>query len=110
MSSSIIVDFHTHKQQINPNSISIRSYSIDEYMKEPPAKHCTVGIHPWYADIGSANNQIELLADFLQTENVIGLGEVGLDKIQGLELDTQIHILKNPVSYTHLTLPTKRIV
>ena len=69
-----------------------------------------IGIHP-----EMAQKNPDSVYDLIEENNEIisGLGEIGLDRTYidtDDEWNVQKEVFSKPVSYTHLTLPTKRIV
>lgn len=52
------------------------------------------GIHPWYAQ---STDDIDTLASIVQDEAVLAVGEVGLDKLQGPDINTQIDIFRQQI-------------
>lgn len=82
------LDFHTHRQKRKGQSNIIEIISICD---NNPPKDCffTIGIHPWFTE---KMNHFDL--EYLQSDYCLGIGEIGLDAIQGEELAVQIMIFK----------------
>ena len=60
-------------------------------------------------DIRKVKKLIELLEESELTEIEISEGEESI-RLSRSNNETQVYSVPTPVSYTHLTLPTKRIV
>ena len=62
----------------------------------------TIGIHPWKADSHDISYQIDSLKKFLESTSVIGVGEVGLDKLRGpsIEVQRRIFIQQVDIAYS----------
>jgi TatD DNase family protein len=92
------IDFHNHSNRSNSSIVSVRSFLVDEFINNKnPTYHCSVGIHPWQStndDFEAMLSQLELIS----TEpNVIAIGEIGLDRLRGANLPTQIELFKKQV-------------
>jgi len=92
-------NFHTHNKSKNNSLFNLR-IGIDADMDEYPY-YFSAGIHPW--DIGSIDVPINLLklTSYLQQENCIALGEVGLDKVCGTDLDYQKKVFREQLHIAH---------
>lgn len=88
------IDIHTHHLQSDKNSIQLLNCIIgkDEISKGI----CSVGIHPWYMD-EDTEAQFELLKLQASKENVLAIGECGLDKITATDWDIQIEIFEKQI-------------
>ena len=69
----------------------------------------SVGLHPLEANKWERNSKSILKYAAQADSRVVAIGELGLDFFKSDNTKIQIDALV-PVSYTHLTLPTKRIV
>ncbi len=82
------IDIHTHKTKFTKDTIQIQNlfpYQREEIQKEGLY---SMGIHPWYMD--NVENQFLELEKSLQEENnIIALGEAGLDKSRGGDYELQ---------------------
>jgi TatD DNase family protein len=56
-------------------------------------KYYTMGVHPWYSHANDITEQLEALKELAKKSNVIGIGEIGLDKFRGPSLDIQTSVL-----------------
>ncbi|MFP4555610.1 MAG: TatD family hydrolase [Bacteroidales bacterium] len=97
------VNFHTHLPKYHEDEIAIRSIMLKDFKHDAVSEPCTVGIHPWETDTAISDEQIERLNSIMQNANVIGVGEVGLDKLKGGELEIQERIFNKQIdiAYKH---------
>jgi len=81
------INLHTHQSTHSSNSIEI----INQYPKEvdDTIPHYSVGIHPWYIDATTIDKDLEIIANKLQLENCLAVGECGLDKRITIPLELQ---------------------
>lgn len=70
----------------------------NEFIQESqnyPNVFFTCGIHPWHS--ADSSGRMELLEKIVQDKRVVGVGEIGLDKIQGPSLDIQLTIFEKQI-------------
>ena len=86
------IDFHTHSQiQDGDDVLEVVSIHPDKYKH---ATYYTIGYHPWWTLNILDDTQINIMRmHYLQNANCLGLGEFGLDKIKGNNLDVQEEIV-----------------
>lgn len=94
------LNFHTH--HLLPHSNEKRIYNlliqhIDSFEKLNNS-WVSVGIHPWYADAGHWEEQLQKVEESAMNENVLAIGECGLDRLIALPLDTQMSIFNAQVT------------
>ncbi len=77
------LDFHTHKIKKH----AIYSVIVGEEMKSVPQTCFSAGIHPWY--ITNKLQQMEILELLLKQNKCLFVGECGLDKLKGEDLQIQ---------------------
>lgn len=87
------LDFHTHKirRQDHNDITEIISIHLEEETKLPLY---TIGKHPWFTDSPLSNKEKKELKTHLQNKNCLALGEIGLDKLKGVNLELQAQILR----------------
>jgi len=88
-----LINFHTHNYQCKTNSICIESVDYIAHFNPNGNSFYTLGIHPWSSDNANAIQSLNLLKEHLNHPNVIGIGEIGLDRLKGASLDKQIELL-----------------
>jgi TatD DNase family protein len=54
----------------------------------------TAGLHPWHANYLSKKEVVEKLKKLIQSNVIVAIGETGIDKLKGPDLETQIEIFK----------------
>ena len=93
------LDIHTHKVATQPGVISIQSLSLtnDVFLAMPKTKPISVGLHPWFATVEHLELQMKYLTVVANQSNVKQIGECGLDRLRGEELENQILILEKQI-------------
>lgn len=97
-----LYNIHTH----NPEQKSCGQYRVKYILNTYPQDFASVrrntpdlyyscGIHPWYADRGEG--QLSLLQEILADDKVVAIGEVGLDKLKGPEMELQMQIFEKQI-------------
>jgi len=93
------LDIHTHKVATKNGVISIQSLSLtqDIFLAMPKTKPISVGLHPWFAKIEHLDQQMKYLSVVANQINVKQIGECGLDRLRGENLENQIIILEKQI-------------
>ncbi len=86
------IDFHTHNS-VNSDVIEIISEHFDENFILNQ-NYFTLGRHPWWSDDLLTNSEKELFLKHIKSEFCLGIGEIGLDKLKGCKIETQIQIFR----------------
>jgi TatD DNase family protein len=82
-----IIDIHTH--QIG--NADIQLLNVVQYQ---PNRLISMGLHPWYLDKDTINQQLDSLTNLAKNDNVLAIGECGLDRNIALELSIQQSIFE----------------
>ena len=91
----MFVDFHTHNTNTESNVISVKNIFIQDVATFDD--FFTIGLHPWHID--SFKGDIEsLLASGIRQNNLLGIGEIGLDPNSSAAKETQIDLFKKQVA------------
>lgn len=91
------IDIHTHKAESSDSLIQIVNLNLSQPC--PEQGHYSYGIHPWALD--NVDFQLEetfaLLEQRLQSQNVLALGEAGLDKTHKESYEQQIAVFERQI-------------
>jgi len=90
------IDIHTHSYKANSTEVfSLPNIIIskDYFIPQP----CSLGIHPWYIDINK-DAQLDILKQYAKKENVLAIGECGLDKLTDRDFKTQERIFREQIN------------
>ena len=115
------VDIHTHFPKSKENVISIQNFTQNEWEnlfntvmpKRDEAKgimearnpedmgkggdFASVGLHPWYLTKENAEKDLEKMVELIDKQNIIAIGECGLDKLKGESFDFQTDIFAKQI-------------
>lgn len=85
-------DIHTHNPEAGDDSI----INLPLHAPLPARGYSSVGIHPWDTATATADDmeEIERLA---ADPRVVAIGETGIDKLRGGDINRQIDILKRHI-------------
>lgn len=88
------LDFHNHKKRrkLNENITEITSV---HYGKNTEYELFTIGKHPWWTTEELSPEEVAYFKGCLSQKNCLGIGEVGLDKLNGPELLIQRKVLES---------------
>ena len=92
-------NIHTHRKT-RKNSLFNLRIGIDADMIAYPY-YFSVGIHPWDIDDIDIPKSLLKLTDYLMQENCLSLGEIGLDKVCGTNLEYQKEVLRAQLNTAH---------
>ena len=89
-----MLDFHTHN--LNANKDSIINISITDADRIKNGYKYSIGIHPWDSESVSAE-ELHKLSEIATNDNVILIGEAGLDKLKGANQLEQEELFRNQI-------------
>ena len=89
-------NIHTHMAE-HPES-EILSVDVHSYSSIDKNAFLSVGIHPWFLTDDDAENQLDLLRKFIESKEVVAIGECGLDKLKGPSMELQKVVFKEQMA------------
>lgn len=92
-----IIDIHTHLLDANGALISVAPQDFDPQ----PGKWYSVGFHPWHAIEKLNDEDFELLEQCAQHRQVLAIGETGMDRTRGAELNIQVAVFVRHLQLAH---------
>ena len=93
-------NIHTHSKKISKKEIYNHRIGIDSE-KQDHTSYYSAGIHPWDVDNINLDNSYNHLIDRLINSNCLALGECGLDKVCGTNLDLQKQVFQKQLELAH---------
>lgn len=97
-----LFDIHTHRAEPSLTEgydvISVlNTYPSDfeELEKAGTNNYFSCGIHPWYSE--NWEQQYSLLEKIVKNEKVVAIGETGLDKLKGADMEIQIQVFRKHI-------------
>ena len=90
------LDFHSHSISPTNEKIVIRSLFLHEKQDFPTQQNLyfTIGMHPWHADKLSISEIKLLIENNINKSPIIGIGETGLDKLKGPNINIQEKVFR----------------
>ncbi len=88
----IYIDIHTHQTNQLKEVIFIKNYFPSEIPM--PNSFFSIGIHPWFLDENTVENDLISIENQLQHHFCLAIGECGLDKICKTEFEIQQKVFK----------------
>lgn len=94
-----LYDFHTHHAAEELEG----GYKVKSILNTFPENYLSTkdrytgglfscGVHPWYSE--NAEERLEILKAIAADEQIVFVGEIGLDKSKGPDLQTQVEVFK----------------
>lgn len=96
-----LYNIHTHKIAVRSDRYTeiciLNTYPQDFYDKkvDSPNVWYSCGIHPWH--IKDIESDISLLKDIAVDDRIVAIGEAGLDKLQGPDMNIQIDVFRKQI-------------
>lgn len=83
------LDFHTHQWSSDEDSEGIYNARFAEFESLPETHRISLGIHPWYIDESTIEEQLQEIEKAIQAKRITTLGECGLDRLTQTPLSVQ---------------------
>ena len=94
-------DIHTH--QIDSFGIYNLMFEDLDSIDEFSSKNISIGLHPWKIEVENWENQLEKVAQFAQNQNVVAIGECGLDRMIEIPMEVQKIVFEAQVKLAEKT-------
>ena len=96
---NVFLNFHAHQQIPAENEIVIQSKFLHENLiaQKSDKIFFTSGLHPWHADLLSIYEIRKRLEQLVNSNSVIAIGETGIDKLKGPDLEIQLRVFREHV-------------
>jgi len=109
LSGDNYLNFHAHQQIPGENEIVIQSLFLQDNLTTDDSGKIffTAGLHPWHADQLALNQIAQKLKKLISAKKIIAIGETGLDKLKGVQWETQFQVFKKHIELSekhHLPL------
>ncbi len=88
------INIHTH-HCFGKDELFILNLSPERYVD---GIYCSVGIHPWYINFDSLEQDLDKLKSLASKPGVLAIGECGLDRLINVSLDKQETIFKEQLN------------
>jgi TatD DNase family protein len=98
-------DFHSHSKLTEKDIFRINSQDVHDLDLHDDSYY-SIGIHPWYIDNSRIDTSIKILESNIKLRNCIAIGEAGLDRIKGPEIEIQKRVFQSQIDFAcHYRLP-----
>jgi TatD DNase family protein len=97
--STPYIDIHTHHFSNREEVISFRSIDVNEYLKAPELINqlFSIGLHPWFLTKENSSTNLLVVEELINHDNLIAIGECGLDKIIDVDYAYQQQVFKSQI-------------
>ncbi len=98
------LNFHAHQQMPADNEIVIQSLFLqDDLIVQLNDKiFFTAGLHPWHADLLDESEIKLKLTELTESKKILAIGEAGIDKLKGPDLNLQEKVLRYHIEIADL--------
>ncbi len=86
------IDIHTHRRTTSEGVFAVPNFSqkdLENGFYTEGVGWASVGLHPWFLTGENFEHDFNKLSQFAHNQQVIAIGECGLDKLKGENLDFQ---------------------
>jgi TatD DNase family protein len=83
------LDIHRHSNTKVKTDKILRNLFHSETGEIETTAYCSVGLHPWHVNEKTLANDLDLVQQAATKENVLAIGEAGIDKVIVTKLDIQ---------------------
>lgn len=90
------INAHTHTKG-NEDTLSVINLYPQDINQIEKGKYYSVGIHPWYIPEEGAGKLLEAVEGIARSEEVVAIGECGLDKFSTVPMDLQLYVFEKQV-------------
>jgi len=99
LSGDYYLNFHAHQQKPDEDEIVIQSLFLQDNLTTPSSGKIffTAGLHPWHANQLNMSQIENKLREFITEKKIIAIGEAGMDKLKGVQWDTQLQVFKKHI-------------
>jgi TatD DNase family protein len=89
-------NIHTHHHSCISDVLSIEN-RYQHFDEEIAGRKVSLGLHPWYLNVQNVEEQWESLVRNAKKDEVLAIGECGLDKVTATDWDLQLHIFRRQI-------------
>lgn len=89
-----MIDIHTHNEFSVEGVLCVRNLFPSQVNEYSPEGFYSLGIHPWYINEGSIEDETKILKTFASCSNLLAVGEAGLDKVRGADFALQVRVFR----------------
>jgi TatD DNase family protein len=90
------IDVHTHNEDVATQGIQIANWHVTH--TKPSALYFSAGLHPWYLQSESLNQELILLETIAIDKNCLAIGECGLDTLCNTDVSLQLAAFKAQIA------------
>lgn len=101
MSSTPLLDIHTHNLSIGASHLIFNPSNIEvpSSYKNKTGVYVSVGFHPWHLESSYNEKEWSTFEELSLSDNIIAIGEAGLDKIKGAPMDLQQESFQRQIAW-----------
>jgi TatD DNase family protein len=92
-----LIDIHSHHLESEAGVFRIYNVFTSEYLQIPSDKPVSIGLHPWYLSDQATREMPEILRKAVKKENVLAIGEAGLDKVIQTSVEEQLSAFRTQI-------------
>lgn len=93
----MFLDVHTHNPPGDPDILAIENRH-NRFGGPVGSRYVSAGLHPWYVRAETLSDDLDLLSRYAARQEVLAIGECGLDKLTATDWDTQCRAFEQQIA------------
>ncbi len=95
----LFINIHTH-QANQEGSLCIQNLH-ERFGSQSLPTYCSMGLHPWHIEANSFSQLLEELKLYSRKENVLAIGECGLDRLCSTDFKLQENVFRQQIAWAN---------
>lgn len=91
------IDIHSHQENNSEDRIGVLNVYPDKMVDFKSERLYSIGIHPWFIPEKGVGNLLKIVEDSAKKEEVVAIGECGLDKLSNTPFDLQEFVFEKHI-------------
>lgn len=96
LSKEKYINAHTHLAG-DEETISVVNLNPEALLKMESNMYYSIGLHPWYIPEEGSGKILKAIGEAARSEEVVAIGECGLDKLSAVPMDLQMYVFEQQV-------------
>ncbi|MEZ5083705.1 MAG: TatD family hydrolase [Bacteroidales bacterium] len=91
------INIHSHEENTANDRVSVVNVYPDNLPEFKKVGLYSIGIHPWYIPDKNVGKLLTIVGDMAKREEVVAIGECGLDKLSAVSFDVQQFVFEKHI-------------
>lgn len=91
------IDIHTHQENFRDDRVAVLNVYPEKLVEFQAEGLYSIGIHPWFIPEKGVGKLLKIVEDSAKLEEVVAIGECGLDKLSNTPFDVQEFVFEQHI-------------